>query len=97
MGYRLVLLFVALIALPLQAAIIDVPQDFPTIQAAINTASGGDTVLVAPGTYFESLTISISLCLKSQGGPDVTRISPPAVASRIIHANAPNSPKFILS
>ena len=32
-----------------------VPQDFPTIQAAINFASDGDTVVVQSGTYFENV------------------------------------------
>ena len=33
----------------------DVPLAFPTIQAAIVAANTGDTVLVAPGTYFETI------------------------------------------
>lgn len=32
-----------------------VPQDFPTIQAAINFASDGDTVIVQSGTYLENV------------------------------------------
>jgi hypothetical protein len=34
-----------------RAAIIDVPADYPTIQAAINASVDGDVVVVAPGSY----------------------------------------------
>lgn len=39
------------------AETIRVPQDFASIQAAINVAMAGDTVLVAPGIYAENIVI----------------------------------------
>jgi pectin methylesterase-like acyl-CoA thioesterase len=35
-----------------------VPQQYATIQAAINAAVTGDSVLIAPGNYNEALTIT---------------------------------------
>ncbi len=46
--FLVVLLYVFQIALP---ATINVPSDQPTIQAGINAAVSGDTVLIASGTY----------------------------------------------
>lgn len=54
--HKLLLLF--LVNLPLSAATISVPQDVATIQAAIDQAASGDTILVGQGTYSENLTCS---------------------------------------
>jgi hypothetical protein len=38
-------------------ALINIPDDYPTIQLGIDAAVNGDTVLIAPGTYIEALEI----------------------------------------
>jgi hypothetical protein len=47
------------LAVPARAdpATLHVPADFATIQAAVDAAQPGDTVLIAPGTYHESVGV----------------------------------------
>jgi nitrous oxidase accessory protein NosD len=40
-----------------------VPDNYPTISAAVNSASPGDTILVKSGVYYENLLINKSLTL----------------------------------
>lgn len=44
-----------------------VPEDYPTIQSAIDVANVGDTILVMPGKYVECLVINKSLRLIGSG------------------------------
>src|SRR5262249_7795699 len=54
---------------------IRVPVDQPTIQAAINIADLGDTVLVAPGTYVENIDfLGKRITVTSESGPQNTII-----------------------
>jgi serine protease len=53
--------------------IIHVPANQPTIQAAINAAVNGDTVLVSPGTYVKNIDFKgKAITVKSSNGAKVT-------------------------
>jgi parallel beta-helix repeat protein len=59
------------------AKVINVPGDEPTIQAGIDAASNGDTILVAPGVYNENITfdtVAAVVTVASKNGPSVTTI-----------------------
>ncbi|HLE32766.1 MAG TPA: hypothetical protein VJB38_09175, partial [Bacteroidota bacterium] len=66
---RLLILLVSLGLLSVIAQaqqLIRVPHDKPTIQAAINTARVGDTVLVDHGLYYENVRINKNIVLASR-------------------------------
>ncbi len=65
-------------------ATLRVPQDYPTIQGALDTAAEGDEVIVSPGRYREGTWIVIrkDIVLRS-----VDPTSPTIVASTILDGN----------
>jgi len=49
---------VALLPVWVDATIINIPDDYPTIQEGIDHGSHGDTILVQPDTYYENLNFN---------------------------------------
>ncbi len=55
---------------------IHVPGDAMTIQAGIDSADYGDTILVSAGTYYENITYEgMNVVIISESGPEQTIIS----------------------
>jgi hypothetical protein len=60
-----------------EAGIINIPSDYTTIQEGILAAQTGDSIIVAPGYYYENMNfLGKEVVVKSDGGRDVTFIDP---------------------
>ncbi len=56
------------------AGTIRVPQEHKTIQAAIDAASAGDTVIIDPGTYKERIRLKDGVTVRSAGDDEKGRL-----------------------
>ena len=65
-GFAVVVVLWALSVVTAGAAEYTVPGDFGTIQAAVDAAGDGDTVVVEPGTYRESVMLRSNLVLRGR-------------------------------
>jgi Right handed beta helix region len=61
----------------LRSADIVVPNDFDTIQEAIESADEGDVIKVLPGTYIEQITISKNITIIGSGAKSTIIEAPP--------------------
>lgn len=62
-----------------------VPSDQPTIQQAINAASNGDEILVAPGVYNEAINFNgKAIHLHSAAGAEVTTIDAAGLDTSVV-------------
>jgi len=75
MSFVRFLIAFSLIATCTLAATIYVPDDYPTIQGAIDGSANGDTVLVRAGTYVETITFGgKAITVRGIYGPSLTTI-----------------------
>jgi len=71
-----------------EPGIIRVPENYLTIQAAINAASPGDTIVVAPGTYPEYVCVNKSVTLMGTNRESI--ITGAATPIRVVDVNISN-------
>ena len=78
MKHRTIVFFFLIFLLPAvsRSAVYYVPDDYPTIQMAVDATQDGDTVLVRPGTYDQNVSIKDGhdISLISTEGPSETVI-----------------------
>jgi hypothetical protein len=73
-----------------------VPQDYASIQSAVNAAIAGDTVLVAPGVYQESVNLSgKSIVVKAEQVHGATIQAPAGQRSVVATTSEPAAAKVI--
>ena len=70
----LVFIFFAGSSLSAMAAVHRVPDDYSTIQAAIDASAYGDTVLVSAGRYYENITLKSGVKVRG-AGRDITYLN----------------------
>jgi hypothetical protein len=61
------------------ASTLVVPNQYSTVQAAVNAASPGDTIKIKPGTYTEQVSIGKDLTIKGAGALLTTIKAPPVL------------------
>ena len=88
MKYLLSITALVLLSAVGMATTIYVPDDYSTIQGAIDSASNNDTVIVRPGTYVECIDfLGKAILLQSEDGPEVTIIDGNQQGSFVLFIN----------
>jgi parallel beta-helix repeat protein len=72
------------------AATITVPDDYPSIQAAVDSASDGDTIIVKDGSYSENLDVSKQLTIRSENGVESTTVTAADINDHVFYVTSEN-------
>lgn len=73
-----------------------VPTDFATIQGAIDVSQPGDTVLVMPGIYLESIRITSGITVRSTNGREQTTLDASGQGDSAITVEGAGSPSVCI-
>ena len=70
---------------PAAGEVLLVPEDFETIQMAIDAASDADVILVGPGVYHETIDLlGKAITVRSEGGADATTIDGTGLGGSVV-------------
>jgi hypothetical protein len=96
MQFRRSALLLCLVGPLVAQTTLTVPGQFPTIQAAINAAVSGNTVLVAPGSYAGAIDfLGKGILVQSSGGAGLTSITGTS-AARVVRFATSEGPAATL-
>ena len=65
-----------------------VPDDYPTIQEAVNNASIGNTIIVRDGTYIENVDVNKRLTIRSENRSDSTAVQAAYPGDHVFYVTA---------
>lgn len=94
---RIILVAIILISSFAFSVVINIPADYSTIQAGLNAANSGDTVLVQIGIYYENIIWPDKNGIKliSAGDSSNTIIDGGGISSVIIFSSSGNVDGFV--
>lgn len=77
-----------ILASPVFSADLFVPQDYTTIQDAVDAAQIGDVIIVSDGTYVENVSVNKTITLRSENGTQNTFVEASNSSSSVFSINA---------
>ena len=91
-------IFIVKLSIPSNAVVIHVPEDYATIQEAIDASTDGDTVLVAPDLYYEHIDFNgKDIVVSGEEGAETTIIEAYESGIPIVRFVNQETPDAVLS